>query len=421
MRLLYVSTEAPYPPRNGVRIPLYHSMRLMREAGHEIGLLTVSDDRESLEAELETSTERLGLSFAKGVALNARSRHSLFAASLVNRRMYFLERYANERFAKLLVQTTSEFTPAAIHFDLVTTTEYRKYVPRDVRCIASVNDSYAFSLQEQLRTTPMSLARRVYRSAQSVAAKRYERTAYNAFDCVHVVSENDRSYLKRLGVASEIVVLSNGVDPELFELSQATHGNSDVLFVGALGGANLTYVRTLVKQIWPQVMASVPNAKLKIIGNAGDEAAALIQEIREAPGVQYMGYVERLSEAYRMGGISVVPMDKRCGIINKAIEAMVAGHVVLGYPSTFSGIPEARPDVNTVTCLDANDFAERLVTLLRDPTRLKAMQCAASEVVKTNYRWETRAEELEQIYSARDSIADHQRHHDSTAEGRASG
>jgi glycosyltransferase involved in cell wall biosynthesis len=116
--------------------------------------------------------------------------------------------------------------------------------------------------------------------------------------------------------------------------------------------------------------------------------------------VVFLGYVEKLVDIYRKCGIAIVPIDKDCGLINKAIEAMAAGLAVVGFVRTFAGIKDACPGRDCVAATDYVGYGRAVVELIRDDSRRGAIQSAAHDLAGERYSWSTRGKDYERMYRA---------------------
>ena len=62
MKILFIANEIPFPPDNGVRIPTYHAMRLMSQAGHKVALAVLTAES----FEVEERFKKVTTSFCNG-------------------------------------------------------------------------------------------------------------------------------------------------------------------------------------------------------------------------------------------------------------------------------------------------------------------------------------------------------------------
>lgn len=373
----------------------------MHLAKHQIAVVVMSPVKRSGFSAQEMPDEMSFVEKYAQILVPSKSQISTAVKVLCFGRLYFLERYWSVSAADQLASVIQQFRPDCIHFDLITTSEYVDTVPAGTRSIASINDCYSFSVEEQLRGRKTGALRRMYLQKQLRDARKFESRQYSKFSAVHLVSNQDANYLKTLGCSSEVNVISNGVAEELFNVQRNEAVNQNVVFLGRMAGVNIGYVRTLVEDIWPKVRGHFPEARLSVLGGHDPAVTQQIHEWSQVPGVRFVGFIDSLKDAYLYGGISVVPIDKRCGVINKAIEAMAAGHAVVGFKSAFSGIPEAVDGKDFLGVSSLEGFSDALIRLIGDARFRNQMQESARSIASESYRWCSRLPMLEELYSGR--------------------
>jgi polysaccharide biosynthesis protein PslH len=399
MKILFVVNEIPSPPDNGVRIVSHNAMQLMANAGHQLALavLTMEDDQTEERFSRISTICQSGMSFLH--LLPKRSFISILISALVNRRLFFIERYRNSSFSKRLSQLIADFQPDVIHFDIITMTQYLHLAPAGVGTVASINDSYSLTLQNQLRTQCHSGPAKYYRKFQYWQSQRYESSCYARFCIVHLMSQIDAQYLTALNSNIKTCVVPNGVDQELLALGALNQGKTKILFVAKLADDNLKNLRKFLATSWPIVKRECPAATLSIVGKLTTEANQVKAEIEQNVGVEFKGYIADLSDVYRLGGIALVPIDKNCGIINKALEGMAAGLAVVGFSNAFAGITGAKSEINCVAVDDYEQFGKAVVKLLKDEAYRCAIQQQASALIQCNHTWAMRSQAYEKMYS----------------------
>ena len=398
MRILFVANEVPYPPDNGVRIVTHHAMRLMHRAGHQLALAVLTEDADHAERHFKVAGMFCQKTMAWWMQLRRRSRLELFGASIAKNRLVFIERYASDIFRAKLRQLIQEFKPDVIHFDLIPMTQYIDIVPSNVGTVASINDSWAFTLENGLSSTRYGAFERIYRKYELWRVSRYERTVYPKFDITHVMSERDQAYLCALNPAIHVSIISNGVDQSLFEIADLTHGKTDILFLGQLTGDNLHALGQFLENSWPMIRREVPEVRLHVVGRTSSESRRLCVQAERCGGVVMRGYVEKLADAYSDCGIAIVPINKTCGILNKAIEAMAAGLVAIGFESSFSGIPQAINGVHYISARGYQDMGRSVVDVICDINKRRSIQKQTHCMARKYYSWEDRLGAYEQMY-----------------------
>ncbi|MCP5078881.1 MAG: glycosyltransferase family 4 protein, partial [Psychromonas sp.] len=131
MKILYVVNQVPYPPDNGVRIVSYHAMRLMKELGHTVEVLVLSEETDNAEQRVKELVNMYGLCFSQLVKINGNRLFFKKIKSILLGRLYFVERHNSTEFSCLVDKTIQEFKPDSVHFDTIAMLQYRKNVCED--------------------------------------------------------------------------------------------------------------------------------------------------------------------------------------------------------------------------------------------------------------------------------------------------
>ncbi|BFU91059.1 MAG: hypothetical protein NTAFB01_22460 [Nitrospira sp.] len=371
----------------------------MSQAKHKVALAVLTAETVEVEERLNSIATKLcnGGSFLERIP----GRHplTLQLTAILRQRLLYVERYRSDIFRKRLAGLIGEFHPDVIHFDLIPMAQYWNVTPAGVGAVASINDSYALTLENALRAGYFRGFEYVYKQRQYYHTRIYEKTVYSKFHEVHVMSEIDKGYLLRLNPSLRVSVIPNGAEDSLFELSDSTRSKSDIIFVATLTGTHLKGLQRFLSRSWPIVMKHHPSITLHVVGKVGPDARKLKEEYNTFPGVRFTGYVPSLSDVYGMCGIAIAPIDQNCGIVNKVIEAMAAGLAVVGFENTFAGIPQGKAGVHFVRAVDYESMGHEIVKLLDDQTRCHAIKMAAQQLAQSYYSWSSRGDLYSQMYA----------------------
>jgi glycosyltransferase involved in cell wall biosynthesis len=151
-----------------------------------------------------------------------------------------------------------------------------------------------------------------------------------------------------------------------------------------------------------------PGARLTIAGEGPqlEELQSLARELQIDGAVDFVGFVsqEELRELLYSSQIFLHPSEtgrdgNQEGVPNSMLEAMASGLPV--FATRHGGIPEAVE--NNVSGILVNErdhraLADALIDCAKDPARLAAMGCAASESVVKSFNQIEQARLLEEIY-----------------------
>jgi glycosyltransferase involved in cell wall biosynthesis len=140
-----------------------------------------------------------------------------------------------------------------------------------------------------------------------------------------------------------------------------------ILFVGMLSYLyNLQGIDVFVKQVWPLVRQAVPTAVLRLVGSR------LKTEDRERwatiPGVEVVGYVPRLREAYRECAFVVVPIWSGGGTNIKVAEALMYGRTCVISQTAHRGYTNVlRHNQALMVGKNTQEMTAQCIELLRNP------------------------------------------------------
>lgn len=221
-----------------------------------------------------------------------------------------------------------------------------------------------------------------------------------------------------LGSHPRFVHLPSGVDTELFHPISAAH-RARIRAAHGLGEEPLvTCVSRLVPRkgqdqlirVWPQILASYPEARLLIIGQGRDAGRLrrLIQKHGVESRVELCGSLpfQELRELLAASDIAAMPARTRGGGLD------VEGLGIVYLEAQASGIPVVAGDSGgapeTVTAetgivvagKDREALGAALLELLGDPDRRQAMGQAGRAHVCAEWTWEVMGERLRRVLQA---------------------
>lgn len=384
LQLLYVASECPVPPHNGVRRKAFE---LLKEVSAYRSTDLVYFDKDSSESrEIQRllpnvrSIYRVDCSELAPGYVRARR-----LAGIANPDYYFRRRYGS-------------LPPDLVeHIDLydyvhVDTVSLGHLIPPLVagghkrRIVWSLNDSYSRALLWRARTSKSC--------ALLAAGLRF--CAYEAMrgrDCfaVDVVSPLEARHLARLGlINAEVHTLGR---PSTWESEDSTNrtkahlGNSRTVRLGimsSLDGIHGEAVVTFLRQVWPYIRAST-DSELTVVGRLGSNGMDRI--LKASEGVRHVSRVDRPEEFLRQIDISVAPLDMPLGIPNKAIEALAAGIPVFGM-RCLEALKQKQDGRGFVIAKSWDELAQLLRNAIEDKRDLWAMGQAARDYMAEWPTWE---------------------------------
>lgn len=212
---------------------------------------------------------------------------------------------------------------------------------------------------------------------------RYEKETVRRFDHVIAVSEHDKQLMTAWVEPELVTVVPTGVDTAQFcPGPQPGQEEPLVVFVGAMDWEpNVDAVKHFCAEVWPIVLAKVPEAHFRIVGRNPDRR---VQELA-GPSVEVTGRVPSVVEHLREAAVVVVPLRVGGGTRLKIYEAMSVGKAVVSTTVGAEGL-DVHHGKDVMLADSAGSFAESVITLLTD-VDLRDRQGRAAAELASNYGW----------------------------------
>jgi glycosyltransferase involved in cell wall biosynthesis len=221
----------------------------------------------------------------------------------------------------------------------------------------------------------------------------YEKAAVQRFQHVIAVSEHDRKLMSAWVDPSRVTVVPTGVD-----LGQYQPDFSDremtplVMFVGAMDWQpNIDAVEFFCMEVWPAVLAQIPQAKFRIVGRNPDRR---VQRLA-CSSVEVTGQVPTVIDHLREAAVVVVPLRIGGGTRLKIYEAMAAGKAVVSTSVGAEGL-DVHHGRDVMLADSAGTFAESVISLLADAD-LRDQQGRAAVELASNHGWPVIARRFDEV------------------------
>jgi glycosyltransferase involved in cell wall biosynthesis len=253
-----------------------------------------------------------------------------------------------------------------------------------------------FDLARQQAGTELGLARRIYNSISWRKLRREEIEIWKRFDGVAFCSAADQARARALVPSMRSVVVPNAVDVEYFRPRPAdpSPDGRTVIFFGAMNYfPNVDGLLYLLREVWPLIEKSHPQARLKIVGQHPTREILACQGQR----VEVAGKVDDLRPHLAGAAVSIVPLRIGGGTRFKILEAMAMAKPVVSTSIGAEGI-DAEPGRHLLLADDREAFAAAVGRVLDDPRLGARLGTQGRALVEERFSWEAAARPLEKLY-----------------------
>jgi glycosyltransferase involved in cell wall biosynthesis len=176
-----------------------------------------------------------------------------------------------------------------------------------------------------------------------------------------------------------------GVDVEYFRPTAGEDAASSLVFTGSMDWLpNEDAIFYFVDSILPLIKLQCPDVSLKVVGRSPSRKLQALAEAEKS--VRLTGWVNDIRPFVARGAVCIVPLRIGGGTRLKIFEAMAMGKAVVSTSVGAEGLA-VRSGENILLADTPNDFAESVISLLRDARRRQQLGTAARTLVQENYSW----------------------------------
>lgn len=392
MKLLFLTPQSPYPPRQGTTLRNYYLLQHFA-AKHEVHLFSClsPQDPEAPDPNLLQICSRVESFRQPERPLNRRLSDSLLASKpdMALRLEQVsphsvLERMLAEETYDLIQIEGLEMAPYG--FQILDTISNRPPVVFDAH-------NAEFLLQKRAALMDARSLNRWHAASYSLLQwqklYRYERDFCQAVDGIVAVSEPDRRALSSLAPHRPIVNVPNGIEISRFvpePLPQASPPS--LVFTGKMDyRPNVDAMLWFGLKVLPHIRRH-QNVRLQI---AGMSPHRRLNQLRTLPDVELTGAVEDTVPYIHGSAIYLAPMRVGGGTRFKILEAMACARPIVSTSLGVEGIP-VRAGEHVLIADDPSSFADAVLSLLRDQAssgeRSRSLGEAARAFVENQFTWD---------------------------------
>ncbi len=227
--------------------------------------------------------------------------------------------------------------------------------------------------------------------ALAIANKNREVTIYKKADRLWVVTEEDKR-----AVAQEISNVPIDIRPVVHELPQVK-GSYDaregILFVGNFNHRpNIDAIEFFVKDVFPEVLKSIPEVCLYVIGNDPQNVTTSMA----CKNIVAAGYVKDLSEYYNKCRVTIAPLRYGAGLKGKIVESLSYGVPVV---TTSVGVEGTglQDGEDVMVADDPAEMAKRIVDVYSDKKSWERLSGNGRKQVESKWSFDAGKKRLEDI------------------------
>jgi polysaccharide biosynthesis protein PslH len=449
MRILLLAPYAPYPPRSGGALRIYHLLKGLA-SNHEVWLLTFvspvppdsPDSAVSAGGPVDPDAAARALeplqAWCRVVTVPGQPPRSLARrawTTLASPLPDMALRNRSPAYHRALHQLLATHPFDVVQAESIEMAGYAlEAAPpapssAPLRLLDEFNAEYV--LQRRAALTDLSTILRIkvrnlktftsapYSLVQWYKLAVYERQLLQHVDRVVAVSEEDRTALLRLCPRARVSIVPNGVDTDYFAPGagapllrstcsegadqqfpdqQAAPAAGDIVFTGSLDfRPNIDAVTWFVHEVLPLVRQAWPAVRFVVVGRNPTPAVRLLHH---GTSVEVVGEVADVRPFIARARVYVVPMRIGGGVRLKLLEALAMQAPVVSTTMGAEGVQGVRDGEHLLLANPAEAFARAVLRVLADPPLGQRLGEAGRKLVQERYDWRVLVPLLEAVYTS---------------------
>ncbi len=393
MRLLFLTPQSPYPPRQGTAIRNWGLISQFARR-HRVSLLTFGAPGHV--------PEPLAAACADVTVVPAPARSmTRRVADLALGRADLARRLWSPAFAQALDERLRRDAFDGVQLEGLELSAYLPIIQRHhVPIVYDAHNAEHVIQARALATDRGRAGRRLaaaYSSLQLPRLRALERAVCRAVAGVSTVSAEDAAALTALAPGLAPVIVANGIAlADYASPAPVASGPGRVVFTGKMDyRPNVDAVTWFVGEIWPHVRAVAPAATFWIVGQAPTQAVTALDG---RDGVHVTGAVDDTRPYIAGAQVYVAPLRMGGGTRFKLLEAFALRRPVVATRIGAEGFP-LHPGREALLVDSPHAFAEAVASILQDPGLGERLGRAGRALVESQYDWSVIVPRLESLWA----------------------
>ncbi|MBE2224039.1 MAG: glycosyltransferase [Anaerolineae bacterium] len=403
MRILFLSQLVPFPIDAGPKVRSYHVLQYLCSVGHEVTL--VAFERESDKVEDIAHLRKFCTAVYTVPMVRSRMKDAWYLGqSVLKGEPFLIVRDGVDGMFQLIQSLMREQHFDTVHADQLWMAQYalaaRSYLNGNGSQLKLVLDQHnaVYLIPERLASDSSNPVKRLILGHEAQALHRYELDTCARFDDVVWVTDEDRQALSI--DATQLIgdlTIPICVDTEEKAVVSRFPGAKRVMFLGGLHWPpNAEGVLWFAREVWPQIVAEMPEAILTVIGKAPPGSLQSVEN--PIPNLDVTGYVDDVTSYLAETAVFIVPLHAGGGMRVKIIDAWSWGLPIVSTSIGAEGV-QYRDGENLLIGDSAHDFATAVLKLMQDRNLADSIAGKGRLTAETTYEWRN-------VYRAWDKVYD---------------
>jgi len=388
MNILFVCHKVPYPPNKGEKIRAFHIIKYLSKR-HKIFLYSLCGNRDDFKHKEKLKEYCHSVNIYRIYPLISFLRIFIYLFTRFPLTFaYFFSYCMNRDIENILKEGSIDAVFSYCSSSAQYTLDTKKGVKKIIDFVDVDSDKWKRFADSV--TFPLSL---IY-TLEAKRLQKWEKKINRTYDALLVTTEKEREKLELIDPSSEgkMRVISNGIDFDHFKPQKKEQDKPALIFTGQMDYLpNVDAAIYFYKRILPLIKRDIPDIIFYIVGRSPSPIVRLI-----CKKAVITGYVDDIRDYFPMASVYVASLQIVLGVKNKVLEAMASGLPVVATKEVLQSI-EAIPEKEILIGETPEEFAQKVIELLKDKEKRDFISKNAQQLVRKKYNWITNLSALDEI------------------------
>ena len=398
MRVLFITTQFPYPLDNGGKIGAINGLDLLRN--DEVTLLSFCEQPDLIQDGVDFLSKRFPkLRIVNPIIHDIHIQKKplklvkAIISSYFGKYPYLVAKFWDKKMRRLIDEAFRNNNYDVVFIDYLNMQSYGDYIKKNynnkygIYILKDHNIEYEITKQMSENTLPV---KKMILTPIWHKTKAYELNAIKQANLVLSVCNENAEYFRNYNPNSYAMLPAFDIISK--EQNQEIPKNTRLLYVGNLSWKpNIDGLSWFIEKVFPLLKAQNSAITLDVIGSGAENSPFF-----DVQGVKWHGFVNDISTVYQDYAVFIVPLWVGSGIRIKILEAFNNEIAVV---STSVGCKTigAEDGVHLLMADNEKNFANAVLRLIQDVDFRKKMCKSAKMFFEENYSIESRTAEFKEI------------------------
>lgn len=386
-KLLFLTTQLPFPPISGGTIKSYNLLKHLSETYDlYLGCLLKGDDFSNV----ELLRQRVPLKGYFGDEVMVGRTPLNLLKSVLFSTSFNTYRNKSERLMEMVEETCKE-----MHAIIIDHYEMFQYVPKSYAGKVIFHSHNAeFLLWERMAILEKNPIKKLLLSYESKRVKSVESAIAKRAN-LFFATPHDIKIFKKSSVESATFASTYHLgDDTLLDKAQLDFNQTEnaIMFIGTLSWEpNVNGLLWFFDEVWPLLKKLKPTVTVYVIGMNAD--SRLLKKSDHDKNIVFTGFIEDAEEYYIKSRVSFIPLKFGSGMKVKVLESMYRGMPMVLTSIGAEGIA-LRSGEDAFIADEPQVFAEKVNQLLEDEIVWKKFRNNSRNIAEEKYTWSSLFKEM---------------------------